>query len=103
MFSLQAPGLLQRHVFTGTSTAYTSVQGAISTSNSAPDSYAARTNMPCVGMTFTGTNAGVASFTLSRVFALTTTQSVYLLMSAYFTSGAMTASGSSGMAATRLG
>ena len=76
---------------------------AISTLNTAPDSYAARTNMPCVGMTFTGTNAGVASFCLSRVYTLTTTQSVYLLMSAYFTNGAMTASGSSGMAATRLG
>ena len=90
-------------VFTGTSTACTSVQGAISTSNTAPDSYAARTNMPSVGITFTGMNAGVASFCLSRVFALPTTQSVYLLMSAYFTNGAMTASGSSGMAATRLG
>ena len=89
-------------VFTGTSTACTSVQGAISTSNSSPDSYAARTNMPCVGFAFAGTNAGVASFTLSRVFALTTTQNVYLLQTAYFTYGSL-ATGGSGMAATRLG
>ena len=80
------------------------VQGAISTSNSSPDSYAARTNIPCVGFAFAGTNAGVASFTLSRVFALTTThdQNVYLLQTAYFTSGSL-ATGGSGMAATRLG
>ena len=90
-------------VFTGTSAACTSVQGAISTSSSAPDSYAARTSIPCAGFTFSATASGTVSFNLTRVFALTSSQTINLLMTAKFSSGTMSASGSSGMAATHIG
>ena len=79
-----------------------SVQAVISTSSSAPDTYAGRASIPCVGFTFTAAASDTVSTTRTRVFASTTNHNIYLLMSANFSSGTMNASGSSGMSITRI-
>ena len=88
----------------GTSVASpTNVIGAISTSSSSPDSYAGRVSIPCAGFTFSSAASGTVSFNITCVLALTANQNIYFLMSGNFSSGTLTANGSSGMAATHIG
>ena len=52
---------------------------------------------------FVARNSGTVSFNLSRVFNVTASTNVFLLVQAIFTSGTMNASSSCGMNMTRIG
>ena len=90
-------------VFTGTSGNAQSMQAAISTSSSAPVSYAGRASIPCFGCAFSAVSTSTVNETITRVLALTASQNIYFLMTENFSSGTMNASSSPGMSATRIG